>query len=237
MKSTGVFVLVILLVLFLGFSTVHAQEPTPTPQAPDTTQVEPPSQGPDITAVANGLKDPAFWWTFLLTVVFGAAGGVVYEILILQGRIEFPHKTQQGEVSQQPPYAISSYLYDLGVFARVIIGAMAALAAMWVLAPTTTFSLLATAIIAGSAGTALFRSLQDRLLAATALQTAAETQDKARLQALKVNQALEALQKIGEGARLTTEANIMATELSTPVEGLEQIERLLNEAKGISETF
>lgn len=47
----------------------------------------------------------------------------------------------------------------------MIIGGLAAVVALWVIGPESTFAWLALAIVAGSAGISVFRSKQDRLLA------------------------------------------------------------------------
>ena len=49
------------------------------------------------------------------------------------------------------------------------IGALAAVAALWVLAPNDGLAPIATAVLAVSVGLAVFRSVQDRLLAAMAV--------------------------------------------------------------------
>ncbi len=41
-------------------------------------------------------------------IILGAVGGAVYELLILQGRIERPHHTKDKEILKQLSYAIGA---------------------------------------------------------------------------------------------------------------------------------
>lgn len=106
-------------------------------------------------------------WDLLPTVAgFGAIGGVIYELIALHGNIEWPHKTSETEVPMGGfTHAQLGHLFDLGIVARIIIGAAAAVVVFWALPLEQGIRLLAVSLIAGSAGTAVFRSLQDRLLA------------------------------------------------------------------------
>jgi hypothetical protein len=143
-RKSVVAVFGLLVAVSLMAAAAHAQEPTPT-------LTPAPTSGFDPAPVVRGLGDPAFWVALLVTLVAGAIGGIVYELLILQGNLELPHKPTEEEVVEQYPYAVVKNLYDLGIWARVIIGALAAVAALLVLAPSTTFGLLATAVVAGPA--------------------------------------------------------------------------------------
>ena len=212
----------------------HAQTPTPAPVSTPVPEMDP-------VSVVQDLGSWQFWVALLVTLIAGAVGGVVYELLILQGNLELPHKPTAEEVTEQYPYAIVKNLYDLGIWARIIIGALAAVAALLVLAPSTGFGLLATAVVAGSAGTAVFRSLQDRLSVAIAQQDAANTRAVAQQQDAKVNEALAAFAELKgklvetatspPGARsLTFDAGSGA---SLDLDDLDKVERLLSEAKGI----
>ena len=113
------------------------------------------------------------WLAILISLIGGALGGAVYELISLQGNIEIPHKfspTEEGANTTDSPAAWGNpmSMYDLGVFARVFIGAMAALAVLVVITPATPLMLLGTAILAGSAGTAVFDALKARLVATIA---------------------------------------------------------------------
>jgi hypothetical protein len=77
----------------------------------------------------------------LLTIVFGGLGGFVFELLNLQGNIEKPHKPTDDELAAKLAYASPKYVIDLGVLARIIIGAAAAPPAMLFLRPESAFAL------------------------------------------------------------------------------------------------
>ena len=161
----------------------------------------------------------------------GGMGGVVYELLILQGNFEWPHPPDPDEITDKLPYAIPKHLYDLGILARVIIGATAALAALLVLSPSSTTTLLATSLVAGSAGTSVFRSIQDRLLAALAQKDAA---DKGT-QLAKINtvnsQALAKLSSLKSAAAPSASGAKGLTGIG--IDDLDEIEKLLSAAKGL----
>jgi len=109
------------------------------------------------------------WAPLAIAATFGAIGGVVYELIALQGNIEWPHRAVKEDLPQDGyGHAILGYLFDLGILARIVVGAAAAIIVFWVLpiADLTGDRLVAIALVAGSAGTAVFRSLQDRLIAA-----------------------------------------------------------------------
>lgn len=186
--------------------------------------------------VTAGFKNLSFWIALAVTLVSGAIGGVVYELLILEGRFEIPHKPDDNEPIDKPAHAIGKYMYDLGVIARIIIGGLAAVAAMLVLTPTSAFGLMATAVIAGSAGTSIFRSLQDRLLAAVALKDASDSKDAVNKQSFKIEEALQAVATLKQNAAesapsdtFTNEAYLeRATSRSVQLDELNKIERILS---------
>ena len=204
-----------------------AQTPTPTPEV-----LQP-------SVILGELADLDFWITLLATLVAGAAGGVVYELLMLQGNIEWPHKPQKDEVTETLPYAIFTHLFDLGIIARVIIGALAAVGALLVLSPPTAIRLLATAVVAGSAGTAVFRSLQDRLAASLALKDVAETKNGVRVLADKVAETVEAYEELKTKVVEASTSPAGSTKLSFEagsslnLEDLAKVERLLSETRGM----
>ena len=82
-----------------------------------------------------GFGDGRFWLALLATVISGAVGGLVYELLILQGNLELPHKPAKGESTDVASYALAKNMIDLGIWARVIIGGLGAVAALLVLRP------------------------------------------------------------------------------------------------------
>ena len=232
MRRLASIVLGILVGVHLRTVLAYAQEPTPPPLVNPGT-------------VASGFGDPNFWVSLLATLIAGALGGVVYELLILQGSIELPHRVTDEEIGERPAYAITKYMVDLGIWARVIIGALAAVAALLILSPSTTFALIATALVAGSAGTSVFRSMQDRLSVATAQKDAADSRARADIQNTKVTEAMSAYselkKKLVEAAASPVGTRDLAFvppagEPTSPVlslDELDKIEHLLSEAKGI----
>ena len=199
----------------------------------------PPEEALPFAKLLKDFKSPAFWFTLLVALICGGLGGVVYELLTLQGNVEKPHPANDDEASAPLPYALSRNLVDFGVWARVIIGGLAAVAAIWLLSPKTGLGLVAGAIIAGSAGTSVFRSLQDRLLATLAQKDAAEVRATADLQIEKVTQALanvKAARAAGvPGAGATVQPASAAPVLGTSE--LKDAERFLTEAQAIGETL
>jgi hypothetical protein len=200
-----------------------------------------PSSGIDFSAVTAGFRDGAFWLALVATLIAGTAGGVVYELLILQGNIELPHKPTEEEV---PKGVVGDYLKDLGIWARIIIGALAAVAAWFVITPSNTFQLVAMAVIAGSAGTSIFRSMQDRMIATLAQKDAANVKEKAKKQSAKVKEAREGFADLKKKTveTLTSPAAArggldLAAEESAAldVEAWDKVQRLLSEAEGIQE--
>jgi hypothetical protein len=120
-----------------------------------------------------------FAWLILVVALLGAAGGVAAELLQNRGNVT-------GAV-QLPMHATGSRLVDLGVVGSMIIGAVAAVAVLYLVPPTTTTAATAStaattsydivkgvalSILAGSAGRALLTSLQSRLLASAGQQQA-----------------------------------------------------------------
>ena len=181
------------------------------------------------------LANLPLWSALLITLVGGAIGGVVYELLILHGNIEMPHRLTAAE-QMENPHAIATYMYDLGIWARVAIGAFAAVASLVVVNPESLVKLLATAIIAGSAGTSIFRSLQDRLLAALAQKESANLRAVNDKLHAKVDEAIVAFDTLKTAVRTvplppSTRAIPGATAVDQAL--VDRVEQLLNEAKGI----
>jgi hypothetical protein len=138
---------------------------------------------------------------FALAAVLGAIGGVAYELLLARrgqtGMIERPHPAQKARY------------YDLGVFANVIVGAIAALAALWVFPPevkttitdagktvsTTEYDIIKVvglSLIIGSAGSSFLSAMQARALALVKTQEARTTREVANAQLDQVAASVEA---------------------------------------------
>lgn len=253
MKHKRITLIILLFAVSLIAITVYAQDSTLTPSSTPTPSQALPTSGVDLSFLAKNLVDIYFWIALLTTLVAGAAGGVVYELLILQGNIELPHKPIVEEMTEKYPHAIGQYIYDLGIWARVIIGAMAAVAALLFLTPESSFELLATAIVAGSAGSSIFSSMQHRLSATIAQrdvtilksivaeQSAKVDEAKESISDLKINleEILKTDREVPKRALTLEEAAITQKESLNRVEQLRskaiEIEQLLNEATGIHE--
>lgn len=70
----------VFLAMILTPTVAVAQTATPTPE------------GFQPSTVVKDLSSSAFWMALLVSLVAGAIGGVVYELLILHGNVERPHK-------------------------------------------------------------------------------------------------------------------------------------------------
>jgi hypothetical protein len=195
MNCRTYFVVAIVLVSVLGWTASYAVQEVNVPTPEDQQQTLPKDQEPlNVTNLIKGMTDGDFWWVLLVTLIFGAVGGIVYELLILQGNIEKWHKYTKEESEEKFPYAIYKYMYDLGILARMIIGALAAVVGLWIIKPSTTFSWLAIAVVSGSAGTSVFRSMQDRLLAAIAQKDVTDLKRSLQFQASKLNELKQNLE-------------------------------------------
>ena len=117
----------------------------------------------DTEQLAMGLIEARFWLTLSLVAGFGALGGVVAELLSLQGNIELPHRVSRHR-GKRTRLAEARHMVDLGIVSRLLLGATAALAVLSVYAPNSPTALIVTALIAGSAATGVFRLVQSRLL-------------------------------------------------------------------------
>jgi hypothetical protein len=117
----------------------------------------------DSLGLARGLVDVNLWVTLGMAAMFGGFGGFIAELLSMHGNIELPHRVRRGR-AKHTRLADARDMIDLGIVSRVLLGAAAALAALSVYAPTTPTALLVDALVAGSAGTAVFRLVQSRFL-------------------------------------------------------------------------
>jgi len=195
MNCRTYFVVAIVLVSVLAWTTSYAVQEETVQTPADQQQTLPDDQEAlNVTNLIKGMSEGDFWLVLFVTLIVGAVGGIVYELLILQGNIEKPHKPIPEESEEKFPYAIYKYMYDLGILARMIIGALAAVVGLWIFNPSTTFSWLAIAVVSGSAGTSIFRSMQDRLLAAMAQKDVTDLKRSLQLQASKLNELKQNLE-------------------------------------------
>jgi len=113
----------------------------------------------DWEAVAAGFLDPRFWFTLAVVLLFGAFGGVSYELLLLRGTVELPHRVDTD--------VANSHLVSLGILGRAIVGAAAAGSMLLVTSPSSPETAVALAITSGIGSQALIRLLRKQLIAAT----------------------------------------------------------------------
>lgn len=144
----------------------------------------------EVAAVVKAWGDPYFWIFLAVVAAFGALGGLVYELMTLRGRLEMPHRADDVAAEEDLSGAVARYLYDLGLFGRMIIGALAAIVVVWPLGLVGSgpLAVISGSIVAGAAGIAVFRSLQDRLMAALATRELVRTQVRAAEQTRAVEE-------------------------------------------------
>ena len=178
----------------------------------DETKTQPSSDGKPALDVAKLLKG-LLTWDFAIvlgvTLLAGAVGGVVYELIILQGNIEKHHEPTPGELEEKFPYAIYNHMYDWGIWARIYIGALAAVVGLWVFTPTTTVAWLAISVASGAAGISIFRSMQDRITAAIALKDVNEAKQAMLLQATKLEELKKTPSLSNDALNIISEAKGM----------------------------
>ena len=237
MKRYIMFIFLLAAIASLLVTTAHAEEPTPTvTYTPTSTTTE---FNPNV--IIEGLTIN-FFITLIITLIAGAVGGIVYELIVLQGNIERPHKPSEKE-AEKHPYAIVDFLFDLGIWARIIIGGLAGVAAVFLLSPSTTFGLLAIAVVAGSAGISIFRSMQDRLIASIAQKDASETKKNASEQNDIVEEAIGAFAELKNklvsastspvGTNTLSFGGTSGGSINLELDDIDKVERLLFEAKGV----
>jgi hypothetical protein len=187
MKRIPVVLILVVALLALSFSLAIAQQPTPDPTrtptlTPTVVRSAPVIGGLDTKALADTIGQTEFRVVLLITLLFGALGGLVYEMVVLQGSIEQPHRVQEG-----------GWVYDLGVWGRMLMGAMAAIAALYAVPSDSAYKLVAVSVVAGASASAIFKSLQSRVEAMIAQQAAGQAQEAASLIAGKAEQLAETL--------------------------------------------
>lgn len=235
-------------------ATASAQTLTPSPTTPSTpspTPISTPSSKPsanstedlNVATILNSqdLADTRFWLVLLAILVAGGMGGLVFELLNLQGNIEIPHKPTDDDLAAKFAYATAQDVWDLGVVARLIIGALAAPPVVAVVEPTTALVLLATSAVAGSAGTLIFRSLQDRLLATVLQASTTDTQTKNTTPQDEVlDKAIKAVNKLDEELRSKSKSEKGLTDLEFTKKAIldpslfSKVNILLNHAKSLN---
>lgn len=202
MKNIRTLMLGLLMTASLTTTAAYAQTSTPsaTPSPKSNSTIISPDKN-KVVDVLNVLGDKKgdknkdvtvseLLIVLLLTMIAGGCGGFVFELLNLQGNIEKPHKPSEDDLAAKFAYASPKNVVDLGVGARIIIGVFAAPPAILFLQPESIFALIAMSLLAGSAGTAVFRALQDRLVIAVAQKEKDEKDEQYRKLIEMLNQTL-----------------------------------------------
>lgn len=205
---------------------------TPTATVVPTSTPVPPF---DPSSVISSLGTADFWTALWVTILAGAIGGVVFELLALHGNIELPHKPSDDEFPEKLPHAVSRHVFDLGIVSRIIVGGVAAVAALLVLSPRTGFGLVATALIAGSAGTSILRSLQDRITAALAVGEVNQARENGAKAEAVIDQVRARLEEAQASASAPSGAESIGAARGVPA--LDDIQSLLGEAKGLARSI
>ena len=240
----------ILIGLFLassiGVTDACAQSDKPSPQASPpahSTQVAQTDWDVETIIKSKSLDNPKLYVVLLVMLIAGGVGGIVFELLNLQGNIELTHAPTEDEFAAKLAYATPKNVTDLGIFARIIIGACAAVPAMVVIEPpTSVLSLLAMSLLAGSAGTAVFRSLQERFLLALTQQEVREQkiEIQQKNKTAKIDKAIAAVETLEEEVEKKSESPEGRTDLIIP-EGtvldrsrFEEVRKVLLQVTGVN---
>lgn len=194
MNTSKVISLVLIFLIVMAFIsiisvTAQEEEPTEEPGVTTTQPTLPTSRGAiDLSQITEDLSNGQFWIPVLWAILVGAVGGLVSELIGLNGMIELPWAGAHN--AELPAYVSStSKLLDFGVFARIIIGGLAAVLGVFLLAPSDSLAFIAIALVSGSAGISVFRNFQNRLAASLAINEKQRTLDNLR----KANDKLEEL--------------------------------------------
>ncbi|GEM_PF-2680332 len=220
MKNKRNFVLGLLLSASLISTIVYSnnQHSYAESTQPNTNIISKESENPDLMKTLGSYKinREELWIAIAAMIACGAIGGFVFELLTLQGNVEMPHFPTDDELAAKFDYAKPKHLCDLGFISRCIIGGFAAPATILFFRPESYFALLAMSVVAGSAGTALFRSLQDRLLLAIAQKDKLQAEKEVRKdnaktkldEALDIFETLEKeLRKVSDRPQLGSSSN------------------------------
>ncbi len=239
----------ILIGLFLASSIgvtdacAQSNQPSPPLSLPArSTQVAQTDWDVEVILKSKSLDNPKLYVVLLVTLIAGGVGGIVFELLNLQGNIERPHAPSEDELAAKLAYASVENVIDLGIFARIIIGASAAVPAMVFIKPDSVLLLLAMSLVAGSTGTAVFRSLQDRLLIAITQQEASEQKRKIKQKSnnAKMEKAIAAVETLEKEVEKKSDSPEGTTNLIIP-EGtvlnrshFEEVRKILLQVTGVN---
>ncbi|MEP0912596.1 hypothetical protein NDI45_16930 [Leptolyngbya sp. GB1-A1] len=181
--------------------------------------------------VLNGLNTQKnynqFWIVLGITIGAGILGGFVAELINLNGNIELPHRPSNDEWALRAADtgtrdAQPKDLYDLGILARLGVGGLAAPAAIVFLNPASIFALFGMSVVAGSAGTAIFIALQERIRTVIAEQRNA-------VSVAVAEREKEIVQEPLRQAKLKQSARLILGELENVSTKLGEVEKKLRE--------
>ncbi|WP_293352203.1 MULTISPECIES: hypothetical protein [unclassified Microcoleus] len=245
MKRIKSILIGLFLVSSIGVTDACAQSNKPSPSASvpaRSSQAVQTDWDVEVILKSKSLDNPKFYVVLLVTVIAGGVGGIVFELLNLQGNIERPHAPSEDELAAKLAYASVENVIDLGIFARIIIGASAAVPAMVFIKPDSVLLLLAMSLVAGSAGTAVFRSLQERLLIAITQQEASEQKRriKQKNNNAKMDKAIAAVETLEKEVEKKSDSPEGTTNLIIS-EGtvlnrsrFEEVRKVLSQVKGVN---
>lgn len=221
-KALAAIVLAIALALMIApFALAQGPTPPPTSVTRATPTVSP-ADGPlDTRALAETMAQNDFKIVLIVTLIFGALGGLVYELLVLQGSIETPHHVTEG-----------GFALDLGVLGRMLMGAMAAVAGLYVTPPDTAYKLVAVAVVAGVSASAIFKSVQSRVETIVAQQVATEAQEAVGQIVQKAEMMAQAM-GVDESTYDSTRS-VMRPPTAPTIEGARRAGQLLGEIRALS---
>ena len=246
MKRIKSILIGLFLVSSIGVTDACAQsnQPSPPLSLPAlSSQVPQTDWDVEVILKSKSLDNPKLYVVLLVTLIAGGVGGIVFELLNLQGNIERPHAPSEDELAAKLAYASPENVIDLGIFARIIIGAFAAVPAMVVIEPASVLSLLAMSLLAGSAGTAVFRSLQDRFLIAITQQEASEQKRKIKQKnkTAKIDKASVAFETLEDEVEKKSESPEGRTDLIIPegtvldLRHVEEVRKILFQVTGVND--
>ncbi|MBD2086347.1 hypothetical protein NDI49_06370 [Trichocoleus sp. ST-U3] len=249
MKHINIIIPSILLTTSLTATAAYSQSVSPRPTLlptsspiPNSNQIKPNNWEINVKEILEtpNLADCKFWMMLGVILAAGSLGGLVYELLNLQGNIELPHKPTDDDLAVKFAYAHSTNVIDLGVVARLLIGALAAPPAIAIVRPETAFILLATSAVAGSAGTLIFRALQDRLLVAVLQTGINEVSARSIKPQQPIDEAIKDFDKLVQEVRKHSESPRGLTELKFTRDAtldpsdFEEVSKHLNQIQGVN---
>ncbi|MBD1871220.1 hypothetical protein H6F95_28725 [Cyanobacteria bacterium FACHB-471] len=179
--------------LFAG--SAHSQQPpvqaTATPVNPSTS--EPANNNPLYKQLDTlSIDNPKLWLFLLAACGSGAIGGLVYYLMnfkeiqeILDEEVRLRRLTG---CTRNTNYVFANFMCCIS---KMSIGAAAAPTAILILRPESAFALLATSTVVGSAGSAVLRNVQEKMMTTLAKTKAEEAATRQQALVLNHKQSIE----------------------------------------------